>query len=316
MLNALADHLWQSTLCLATIAWLTLSLRRQSALVRLWMWRIAALKFLVPFALLYALGTWLGFPGSHAGDEAPAFLVAGFAWCKPLFSPAQSASLGAWPALGLTVFLATLTIAWSFAIRRQMRIEGRRAHGERIDAEFGLAAATPGMGFFKAAFLTAAALLSVGGAILAGGVDDRQHRHRLLILNARALREARVAVSIARPGMGDRSRVLADAGGVLIRNANIRELLAIAYDVRHSAVFGDQMASGADADPSYFWMISPRYDVRIDAPMREPEKFESYALHQVVTRMLAERFGIEVHVNDKCAPPCGRYGVPLSDSPL
>jgi len=312
--NALADHLWQSCLCLLAIAAIIALLRRQSARLRLWMWRIAALKFLFPFALLYFVGQWMGFPVQHAADDAPGWLVAGFAQLAPLVSPAQSSALAAMPALGISALLAVLAVAWSVPIRRQMQLERARAHWERVDAEFGID--TPGMGFFKAASMTTLTMFVVAGTLMAGGVDDRQHRHRLLIVDGVALRGASVVVSIARPGMGERSRVLVDTGGVLIRNANIRELLAIAYDVRNGAVMGDQMASSWDSDPGDFWLISPRYDVRVNGPVREPEKFEPYALHQVITRMLAERFGLEVHVDGKCAPPCGRYGVPLSESPL
>jgi hypothetical protein len=315
MLAALADHLWQSCLCLVVIAMLILLMRRQPALLRLWMWRIAALKFLAPFGLLYGLGHWWGFPSPRVTDEAPAWLVTFFDRLEPLLGPAHAASLGAMQSLALSVLLAGLPAAWGLAIARQMRIERIRAHWEQVDVDFGRPA-LPGMGFFKAAFLTTLGIFVVGGAIAAGGVDDRQHRHALLIDNVISLRSASVVVELAKPGMGERSRVYADTCGVLIRNANVQELLALAYGVSHAAVMGDQMASSWDAEPSNFWLISPRYDVQVIGRVREPEKFEPYALHQVITRMLAERFSIEVHVDGKCAPPCGRYGVPLSDSPL
>jgi len=312
---ALADHLWQSCLCLVAIALLTLTLRQQSAALRLWLWRIAALKFLAPFAVLYIAGKWLGFPVPYAADPAPAFLVRLFGGLEPLLAPAQTASLGAGASMGVALLLVALTAAWSFAIAKQMRIEATRAHWERIDVEFG-AAEPPGMGFIKAASVTAVALCVAVGAVAAGGVEDRQQRHALLIVNALSLRQAKVEVTLALPGMGERSRVFADANGVTIRNANVRELLAIAYGVGRAAVFGNQMVSSRDADPSDYWLIWPRYDVRVTAPVREPERFEPYALHQAITRMLSERFGIGVMVNGKCAPPCGRYGIPMSESPL
>ena len=40
--------------------------------LRLWMWRIAALKFALPFAMLVAIGEWLGFPVKYPDDPAPA----------------------------------------------------------------------------------------------------------------------------------------------------------------------------------------------------------------------------------------------------
>ncbi len=56
MIPALANHLWQSTLC-AGVAWLlTLALRENRAQTRHCVWLAASMKFLVPFSLLVALG--------------------------------------------------------------------------------------------------------------------------------------------------------------------------------------------------------------------------------------------------------------------
>jgi bla regulator protein BlaR1 len=53
---ALVNHLWQSTL-VVLIAWLlTLTLRRNQARTRYWVWMIASVKFLIPFSLLIAAG--------------------------------------------------------------------------------------------------------------------------------------------------------------------------------------------------------------------------------------------------------------------
>src|SRR5579872_5839101 len=54
-----ANHLWQSTV-LAALAWLlTLALRNNQARIRYWLWLIASVKFLVPFSLLVAMGSYL-----------------------------------------------------------------------------------------------------------------------------------------------------------------------------------------------------------------------------------------------------------------
>jgi uncharacterized protein (TIGR03435 family) len=59
-LSLLANHLWQSTLC-AAMAWLlTLTLRRNRAAVRYWLWLAASAKFLIPFALLVSAGSQFG----------------------------------------------------------------------------------------------------------------------------------------------------------------------------------------------------------------------------------------------------------------
>ena len=55
-MEQVGNHLWQSTLCLAVAALLTLALRRNRARVRHAIWVAASVKFLVPFAPLMALG--------------------------------------------------------------------------------------------------------------------------------------------------------------------------------------------------------------------------------------------------------------------
>ena len=59
----LFDHIWQSTVVLAGIGFLTLFFRNNGAHVRHALWTAASLKFLLPFALLNELGrdltTWL-----------------------------------------------------------------------------------------------------------------------------------------------------------------------------------------------------------------------------------------------------------------
>jgi bla regulator protein blaR1 len=60
--SALANHLWQSTLVAAAAGLLTLLLRSNQARARYWLWLIASVKFLVPFALLVAVGSHSGWP--------------------------------------------------------------------------------------------------------------------------------------------------------------------------------------------------------------------------------------------------------------
>jgi uncharacterized protein (TIGR03435 family) len=53
---ALANHLWQSTV-VTGIAWLlTLSLHKNHARMRYWVWMIASVKYLIPFSLLISAG--------------------------------------------------------------------------------------------------------------------------------------------------------------------------------------------------------------------------------------------------------------------
>ena len=57
MLSAVINHLWQSTLFAGGVGVLALMLRRNSASVRFGLWFCASVKFLVPVALLAALGS-------------------------------------------------------------------------------------------------------------------------------------------------------------------------------------------------------------------------------------------------------------------
>src|SRR5580700_2852802 len=58
--SALANHLWQSTVFAGVAALLALALRNNHARTRHWLWLIASVKFLIPFSLLGAIGSRLG----------------------------------------------------------------------------------------------------------------------------------------------------------------------------------------------------------------------------------------------------------------
>ena len=306
MIAAFIDHLWQSGLCLVAVVLSMMMLRRAPASLRLWMWRGAVRKFLVPLSLLYALGAWMGVHVTHPGDTVSAALVQWLHTTKRLVTPAQSASLRGAPACGLLLLLLALALAWCFAATRQIRIELLRCRWEAETVAVS-GEPLPGIGFLRAGLLTLCGLSTFSGTVLCGAVDDRLHRHAILQANLQALRQAAVDVALARPGMGERSDLLADAHGVLVRNVNVQEMIAFAYGVSRFAVMSNQAVDASAAQPRDFWMYSPRYDVRIRAPVREPESFESYALHAVMTRMLAMRFGLEIEVNGECQRPCGRW---------
>jgi beta-lactamase regulating signal transducer with metallopeptidase domain len=65
-LIGLASHLWQSTLFAVVAGCLTLLLRRNSARVRYFLWLAGSVKFLVPFALLSAVGAQIPWSLGHA----------------------------------------------------------------------------------------------------------------------------------------------------------------------------------------------------------------------------------------------------------
>jgi len=59
VITAILDHLWQSTLFAGVMGLVTLPFQNHAARVRFWLWFAASVKFLVPFAALAALGSWL-----------------------------------------------------------------------------------------------------------------------------------------------------------------------------------------------------------------------------------------------------------------
>lgn len=67
ILIGVANHLWQSTLCLGLAALLVRSLKAHSARWRYRIWLAASVKFLVPFALLSGLGARLPQPAHASG---------------------------------------------------------------------------------------------------------------------------------------------------------------------------------------------------------------------------------------------------------
>ncbi len=128
---AVANHVWQSTLFAAVAALLALTLRKNQARVRYWLWLAASLKFLVPFSLLLQLGSAVAVSRSAAASPAGFTLVEEIS--QP-FIPASTASataathtsafseLGRFiPPLLLALWLggcAALLVAWVARWRR------------------------------------------------------------------------------------------------------------------------------------------------------------------------------------------------------
>jgi uncharacterized protein (TIGR03435 family) len=98
--------------------------------------------------------------------------------------------------------------------------------------------------------------------------------------------------------------VIAAPNEVVIRNGTLRDLVAIAYGVERWRVVG-----GPD------WLDSPRYDLRAvpQMPVSDPENLNLLALQAPVTKLLASRFGLQIHVYGRCQLPCGRIAVRAPD---
>jgi CubicO group peptidase (beta-lactamase class C family) len=298
----LADHMWQSLQaigCLGVFAFLT---RHNPASFRQWLWRIAALKLVVPFALISAIGGWFSFPVTHSAQSPPATLMRLLEAVGPWFTPSrhfQGAVFG-W------LFVAeVLAVAGAvLCIRRALRAEAPRAAAEAGRLESDPDDHPPGVGFFNSALMTAFAMLAVLGPLTSGAVHDRLRRQALLRENAQSLEDAVIVMRPAAPGMGSRMRVTADADGVTIRNVTLQELGGVAYGISRFAVYSSHFIQAGETD----WMTGERYDVRVEGRVIEPDDFDTYALRGPVTRKLAVDFGLEIYEDTKCQPPCGKWG--------
>jgi bla regulator protein BlaR1 len=111
----IADHLWQSTLFAAIVGLLNWTLRRNRARVRHGLWLAASAKFLIPFAVLIALGVHI--PWSTPPRIAPSRLSAVvIAVSEPFSAPTAVGS--PLPTVLLTIWAAGfLGIASSWLVR-------------------------------------------------------------------------------------------------------------------------------------------------------------------------------------------------------
>src|SRR5260221_442816 len=72
---ARGNHLWQSTVFAAAAGLLTLTLRKNHARARYWLWLAASVKFLIPFSLLINLGNLLSWSRASARINAPLYFL-------------------------------------------------------------------------------------------------------------------------------------------------------------------------------------------------------------------------------------------------
>jgi beta-lactamase regulating signal transducer with metallopeptidase domain len=110
MIAALVNHLWQSTLFCGGAWLITLALRANSASLRHWIWLLASLKFLVPFSLLFYVGSYIGLPVARAVDTQPLMLGDALQSVSLLVSP--TGALRASGSGAGSIALLVLTAAW------------------------------------------------------------------------------------------------------------------------------------------------------------------------------------------------------------
>jgi hypothetical protein len=303
VLNAIADHLWQTLLFTGLVYVLVLLSRRKAADVRLWLWRLAAIKLFVPFSVLSWVGSAWVFPVRFPGEPPPAGVVS----LVETFSRWFSVDSGWQSGWARSVVIAALVLAIAIAARFifwGIHAEAIRARVEELRLEVDPDDREPSVGFLRAALMTLCAIIVMSIPLLDGSVRASVRAHALLETNTRALSDARVILRPAKPGMGSRFFVNVDARGVRIRNVTLQELAGLAYGVSRFMVRGRHFQEYAGAD----WMLDYRYDVQIAGSIAEPERFDTFALRQPITRELAKNLGLEIYVNNSCQPPCGKWG--------
>ncbi|MBV9181310.1 MAG: TIGR03435 family protein [Acidobacteria bacterium] len=132
----LANHLWQSTLVVVAAAMVTLTLRTHSARIRYTVWLAASLKFLLPFSLLTAIGSWLGPKHTTAVANSGIYLVVEFT--QPFTQPGVSAPVTAavhitplfpWKEALLSLWLSGFVAVLSLWIVRWLRMSAARRNG-------------------------------------------------------------------------------------------------------------------------------------------------------------------------------------------
>jgi beta-lactamase regulating signal transducer with metallopeptidase domain len=120
VIAGLLDHLWQSTLFAAAAGLLTLTLRRNGARIRFWLWFAASMKLLVPFSALAILGRVVArlYPVTIAAPHILALQPAAEPFLVPTRIMAVSArhDLAPWFAaawvLGLAAILIVRLVRW------------------------------------------------------------------------------------------------------------------------------------------------------------------------------------------------------------
>jgi hypothetical protein len=290
----LIDHLWQSMLVTALVAALGWFTRQHSAALHLWMWRVAALKFLLPFGLAYGLGGWMGCPVRHNAIAPPAGLLNAVAAGLPWASPAQSLEPGPLMTWAFLVLALLLSLASGLLIRWQALRAGARLEQQSARTTTDWAQSAPRLGFCKSVTLSGIAAAALVTPILAGALHDRVSRQQALVIDIATLQSAEVRLTPVTTRFGGRSEVVATTRGVVIHHINLQDLVALVYGIDRFEVFGGALP----------WLERPHYDVRVAGKLSAPEIFDAYALRQPVTTYLQRQFGVSIRVNGNCQEPC------------
>jgi beta-lactamase regulating signal transducer with metallopeptidase domain len=151
------------------------------------------------------------------------------------------------------------------------------------------------LGALKAAALSIATIAVAAGPLAAAASADAARHRDYLVNTEHLLAGATIYIETSRDGTDPDLRANPDE--IDIRGITLRELVAAAYDVPAKRVSGGGT-----------WLDSPRYDIRAELPrsLDDPEQFDPRALRALTNKILASRFDLEIHVNQRCYSPCGR----------
>jgi bla regulator protein BlaR1 len=140
-LSPLANHLWQSTLCVAAAWVLTLALRRNRAAVRYWLWMAASVKFLIPFSLLVSIGGQLGRQSALPITHPQLSMVMNeisrpFAVPTPALQAVTSPSSNPIPAILIALWICGFSVSIAVWIRCWRRIRSARHRAVLLPIDF------------------------------------------------------------------------------------------------------------------------------------------------------------------------------------
>jgi bla regulator protein blaR1 len=137
-MNAILNHLWQSTLFAGAAAMAAVALRKNSPRARYWLWLAASVKFLIPFSLLVWTGSRIELPPTapslHATtvEEISAYFAP--VLMQPPATPMQAAFL--WPNVLAAMWLfgaSFLMIRW---LRSWRAIRKSASRGTKLPLRF------------------------------------------------------------------------------------------------------------------------------------------------------------------------------------
>lgn len=134
-MNALLNHLWQSTAFAAAVAVAAFMLRRHSPRLRYWLWLAASVKLVLPFSLLVSTGARLPLP-----PDTPSLRATTVQQISTYFSPAVL-STSAHPVFPWAKLLAAIWIAGALLLltrwfRRWIAIRRSLLNAREVDLEF------------------------------------------------------------------------------------------------------------------------------------------------------------------------------------